>query len=192
MKLNLIGKTYGTIYIDSQAPTQYNKTYWNCHCIICGQQKIIQGARITSGKTKSCGCGHFSIEENGAIICEICGKKFEFKNSNDARRKYCYECSPSYLNGIITTISQLRKAMKQEAVKRMGGACSKCGYNKSIRALHFHHKNPTEKKFGLSQNGPIHSWAEYWSEAQKCDLLCANCHAEIHDELELKKQKLKE
>ena len=28
--------------------------------------------------------------------------------------------------------------------------------------------------------GIIHSWDEYLLEVEKCDLLCANCHAEEH------------
>ena len=80
------------------------------------------------------------------------------------------------------TLKALRKAMKKEAVKRFGGKCQRCGYDKCIGALSFHHLDPSQKDFGLAQNGNTHSWEEYWEEAQKCQLLCANCHAEIHNE----------
>lgn len=113
--------------------------------------------------------------------CEICNKEFEtMKNGNT--RKYCYECSPSYKKGSShsKTISALRRAMKQEAIKRKGGKCEKCGYDKCPDALVFHHKDPNEKEFGLAQNGTTRTWEEYWNEAQKCELLCANCHAEEH------------
>lgn len=193
-KIDLTGKIFGTIYIDSPAPSRSGKTYWNCHCVICNKQKIIQGQHIISGVTKSCGCGHFTANkkdtESITKICEICGEKFQIINSNGWSRKYCYNCSPSYTNETrATSISQLRRAMKKEAIKRMGGACSRCGYNKSIAALNFHHKNPNEKDFGLAQGGDTHSWDDYWKEAQKCELLCANCHAEIHEEWEQNKLK---
>ena len=113
--------------------------------------------------------------------CEICGKEFETK-VNGSNRKYCFDCSPSYSRGgsRATTIKALRKAMKKEAVKRLGGKCCKCGYDKCIDALQFHHKDPAQKEFGLSADGNFHNWEEYWNEAQKCELLCANCHAEEH------------
>ena len=38
-------------------------------------------------------------------------------------------------------------------VEEAGGKCQKCGYNKSIWALSFHHNDPTEKDFGLSTGG---------------------------------------
>lgn len=72
--------------------------------------------------------------------------------------------------------------MKKEAVKRKGGKCIRCGYDKCERALEFHHRDPDMKEFGLAANGIIHGWDAFWAEAQKCDLLCANCHAELHDE----------
>lgn len=114
--------------------------------------------------------------------CEICGVEFETK-SNGASRKYCFECSPSYPKGgsRANTIKALRKAMKKEAVKRFGEKCCICGYDKCIGALEFHHKNPNEKDFGLAANGNTHSWEEFWKEAQKCLLVCSNCHAELHE-----------
>lgn len=63
-----------------------------------------------------------------------------------------------------------------------GGKCERCGYNKSMRALEFHHINPSEKDFGISDilTKNIQSLKD---EVDKCMLLCSNCHAEIHDEL---------
>ena len=116
--------------------------------------------------------------------CIICGKEFEtLPNGNS--RKYCFECSPSYPKGgsRALTIKALRRAMKKQAVKELGGKCEICGYNKCIDALVFHHKDPSEKDFGLAQNGIMHDWKEYLLEAKKCMLLCANCHAEEHFKL---------
>lgn len=113
--------------------------------------------------------------------CEICNNNFETL-PNGGSRKYCFECSPSYPKGgsRAKTITALRRAMKKEAVKRKGSKCEICGYNKCIDALVFHHKNPEEKDFGLAESGTTHSWEEYLAEIEKCELLCANCHAEEH------------
>ena len=50
-------------------------------------------------------------------------------------------------------------------------------------ALHFHHLNPNEKEFTLSQinlNDNIFSLEKVLQEVDKCILLCANCHIEEH------------
>lgn len=114
--------------------------------------------------------------------CEICNSNFETVPGGNSR-KYCFECSPSYPKGgsRAKTISALRKAMKKEAIRRKGSKCEICGYNKCIAALNFHHLDASQKEFGLAQSGVVHSWTEFWNEVQKCQLLCANCHAEIHN-----------
>jgi hypothetical protein len=71
---------------------------------------------------------------------------------------------------------------KKELVELAGGKCIICGYNKCLRALTFHHRDPNNKKFQLS-SADIKSkkWEEVIEEFKKCDLLCVRCHAEIHD-----------
>lgn len=60
-----------------------------------------------------------------------------------------------------------------------GGACVLCGYSRSLAGLQFHHVDPSEKAFSLSQEGVTRSLARARAEAAKCVLLCANCHAEV-------------
>jgi 5-methylcytosine-specific restriction endonuclease McrA len=87
-------------------------------------------------------------------------------------------------------VTARRRKLRKMAIEYGGGSCKICGYNKSIRALTFHHKNPSEKDFGLSDRGLTRSWDKTKAEIQKCILLCSNCHAEVHDGLvELLKQK---
>ena len=64
-------------------------------------------------------------------------------------------------------------------VKYKGGKCEICGYDKCIDALEFHHVNQETKSFGIS-NGNIRSLKELKKEADKCILVCSNCHKEIH------------
>lgn len=77
-------------------------------------------------------------------------------------------------------VAKRRKKIKQLAVRYKGGKCILCGYNKCIDALQFHHKDEKNKKFGLSQDGITRSWNRTKKELDKCVLLCANCHREIH------------
>ena len=69
-------------------------------------------------------------------------------------------------------------------IKERGGCCERCGYNKCNDALQWHHKDPTQKDFGISskRGSPM---AKLREEADKCLLLCANCHAETHFELRI-------
>ena len=61
----------------------------------------------------------------------------------------------------------------------MGGACQLCGYSRCMAALEFHHLDPAEKTFAVGQHGISRSLAKAREEAQKCVLLCSNCHAEV-------------
>lgn len=57
-----------------------------------------------------------------------------------------------------------------------------CGYKKCIRALSFHHRDPTTKQFGLEMRSIRGlGWESVLAEAEKCDLLCLNCHMETED-----------
>jgi len=71
----------------------------------------------------------------------------------------------------------MNQTLKRIALRHMGGNCILCGYKRCPRALHFHHLNPFEKDFEISKGS---SWREVEYELQKCVLLCANCHAEVH------------
>jgi 5-methylcytosine-specific restriction endonuclease McrA len=70
------------------------------------------------------------------------------------------------------------KNTKQKLIEHRGGKCILCGYNKCIGALHFHHINPAEKSFTIS--GKTKAYQKLLSESEKCVILCANCHAEVH------------
>jgi hypothetical protein len=71
-----------------------------------------------------------------------------------------------------------RRRVKELLVKEAGGACEICGYDRYLGALQFHHRDPAEKSFGLSEGGFTKSLEKLRLEARKCVLLCSNCHAE--------------
>lgn len=68
---------------------------------------------------------------------------------------------------------------KLKLIYTFGSKCSICGYNKNISALEFHHSDPTEKEFDLSKNIDC-SYEKLLKEVEKCILICANCHRELH------------
>lgn len=77
-------------------------------------------------------------------------------------------------------VQRRREKIKELSVKFKGGRCTKCGYDKCIDALEFHHRNPNEKEFGIGSQGYTRGWNRVKKEIEKCDILCANCHREIH------------
>jgi hypothetical protein len=82
----------------------------------------------------------------------------------------------------VKSVVKRRKKIKELAVEYKGGKCERCGYNKYIGALEFHHKDPNEKDFLISRKGHCTSWEKIKKELDKCILVCANCHREIHEE----------
>ena len=58
--------------------------------------------------------------------------------------------------------------------------CECCGYNNCIEALDFHHLNPKEKDFSISDRNIKLDWDSIKKELDKCILICSNCHREIH------------
>jgi len=68
--------------------------------------------------------------------------------------------------------------MKAELIAARGGRCEDCGYAGAIWALEFHHRDPATKEFSLG--GFLGSIERARLEAEKCVLLCANCHRVRH------------
>lgn len=58
--------------------------------------------------------------------------------------------------------------------------CEKCEFNHPA-ALDWHHKNPDEKSFEISQGyRVVGSKKRILEEMQRCQVLCANCHRIFH------------
>lgn len=79
-------------------------------------------------------------------------------------------------------VARHRRKKKEWAIEYKGGKCQNCGYNKCAAALTFHHRESDKKEFGFAQStGFCRSYAKLKKELDKCDLLCANCHTELHN-----------
>jgi hypothetical protein len=76
-------------------------------------------------------------------------------------------------------VATRRRRIKAILVEESGGACARCGYAGNVAALHFHHVDPATKAFTLAARGVSRALDAARQEAQKCVLLCANCHAEV-------------
>ena len=74
--------------------------------------------------------------------------------------------------------SAYRKEVKRRLIEYKGGKCQICGYNRCQDALDFHHLDPSQKDYNISVG--TKSFNTLKSEVDKCILVCANCHREIH------------
>lgn len=120
-------------------------------------------------------------------VCGICGQTFTITKRSQQTRRYCFECSP------VTKSPRFKiNAMKKKVVELRGGKCERCGYDKCIDAFEFHHLDQSKKEMSLSRGdgGGAPSFEKYLEEANKCILLCANCHREEHWRLRREEQKL--
>lgn len=113
--------------------------------------------------------------QSGTIACVSCGRLYTHEPHKGHSWTRCNSCMA---NGKKDGTNK-RIDRKKKAVEYKGGACQLCGYSRCLRALSFHHRDPAEKdmKIGASFN---RSWEACRIELDKCVLVCANCHMEIH------------
>jgi transposase len=110
-----------------------------------------------------------------SVITMRCPKHAETAYVLDGRGYYrCRRCRAE-------AVSRRRRKMKATLVAEAGGVCVLCGYAENMRALHFHHVEPTDKRIEINAKGVALSLATLRAEARKCVLLCSNCHAEVED-----------
>ena len=117
------------------------------------------------------------VNKNDSCICTKCFKQYEitdFYQKGSKKHTYCKKC----FNNLVI---ERQKRNKELAVAYKGGCCFKCGYSKYIGALQFHHLDPTKKDKNWKRFKNRKFDSKFKLELDKCELLCANCHAEIHD-----------
>jgi 5-methylcytosine-specific restriction endonuclease McrA len=114
------------------------------------------------------------ILETKFLYCNKHGECDHVESGIKLKKWKCCACSVDYS-------IKYRKRKKIIAVEYKGGQCELCGYKKSIAALTFHHCNPLFKDFDLGGTGLCKSWDKLVLELDKCQLLCFNCHHEIHE-----------
>gem|GEM_PF-1323081 len=74
----------------------------------------------------------------------------------------------------------LRRKRKEQAVALFGSLCQGCRRSFPSRVFEFHHINAQTKGFAISADGILRPWELIVAELEKCVLLCANCHREVH------------
>lgn len=69
-----------------------------------------------------------------------------------------------------------KRQLKLQLIALLGGHCADCGLAVHPAAFHFDHQDRTQKLDNLGHMMG-YSWERIMAEAEKCELVCANCHA---------------
>lgn len=134
------------------------------------------GLRTRGGRGRRSSEQAKAAEQAGlATATMLCVHHGETEFCRDGRGYYrCKQCRSA-------AVARRRRKMKAILVAEAGGACCICGYNRNMRALHFHHVEPAQKRHELNAKGVALALQTLRAEARKCVLLCSNCHAEVED-----------
>jgi hypothetical protein len=136
----------------------------------------IDGKSKVLGNRKYClSCSPYNQHNNKRLdiesirVCSVCGREYEYARGKGHTFQKCNSC----------LVNQRKQERKAQAIEYKGSKCALCGYGRCHAALHFHHVNDEDKLFGISGKHAL-SWSKIKQELDKCVLLCANCHAEVH------------
>lgn len=144
------------------------------HCQICNKETL--NPKFCSRNCSAINSNKIHPKRKKTKTCKTCNILIS------SSRTYCSpKCYPKRNRKTLPGYSKIKKyrhKIKLESVKYKGGSCKICNYSICINALEFHHLDPNEKDFSFSQG--IKSWERVKIELDKCVLLCANCHREVH------------
>lgn len=127
-------------------------------------------------------------------ICSNCKteKRIEFfnkkSNSKDGYSSKCKECNKEYLkNHYLSNKDEYKKRNKLNRKKlkewfhsfKSELKCIKCEEDRWW-VLEFHHRESDKKEGHVYSILMSYGKKKFKKEVEKCDLLCANCHKDVH------------
>jgi hypothetical protein len=102
--------------------------------------------------------------------CKAC-----YGNSRRSKEHYA-KYKDEYLKRAASRNARIREenftSMRQYLKDKV---CLDCGETDPV-VFEFDHRNPSEKKYGISKMMPSYNWPSILTEIEKCDVVCANCH----------------
>lgn len=123
-------------------------------------------------------CSPFNLHNTKSFVDE--GKSTKLKSGvccgkiNKRKGNKCWGCA----------VALQRERNFNKIYDKLGGMnCWICGYNRCRQGLDFHHVLQDQKTMQLSAREMQMKWSKIWEEVQKCILVCACCHREIHAKL---------
>ncbi len=119
-------------------------------------------------------------------VCKTCGIEkniLDFQPQSN-KKHFMLHCSKCFYKEVANNRRIKRRKIKINLLKRRGNKCAnpncdlKCNDNNTY-LFEFHHTNPETKLFEITSN-KVYTMQELEKEADKCIILCKNCHAEYH------------
>lgn len=115
------------------------------------------------------------------LVCGTCNKPLINKQKKWCST-FCKNRHSNHKHQVYTAQQARGLKRKKKLVELLGGQCKECGYKKNYSSLSFHHVDPSLKEIGLDLRAcSNNSWEVLLKEAGKCELLCLNCHSELHN-----------
>jgi len=139
----------------------------SCGMETCNNKFCSRKCRADSQKVQ-----HRKLPSN-CFYCQVPLNGDNAYNRKTVIQNICKACSSK-----ANTIRKYN--LKKYCVEYKGGCCVKCGYNRNLAVLQFHHVDAAEKEFNFAKYGKYKFSEELKKELDKCVLLCANCHFETH------------
>lgn len=117
-------------------------------------------------------------------ICTKCGRELPLERFETGRNQ-CRDCRNARRKELRQEHPEKHReeaARRQEEQTKwlysLKTKCLICGETEAV-CLDFHHKDPTEKDFTISQHRNK-SKENLLKEIEKCVCVCSNCHRKIH------------
>lgn len=115
-----------------------------------------------------------------AKACVVCNSMLSGRQRRFCSRR-CKNADTNNRHQSYLAQSTRGSRRKQELLEQAGGRCTRCGYDRNLAALTWHHLDPATKGFSLDVRSLSNrSHEQIQQEVLKCIVLCANCHAETH------------
>lgn len=138
--IDLTGKKFGKLAVVEISEKRGNYYYWKCICD-CGNEAVIRGNRLTSGKTKSCGCLNKEIVSEKHLK-DLTGQRFGrlkvLKRTRSERNNAVWLCecdcgnvkeiiSANLIHGKTNSCGCLQREMASKLNTKRGNRYEICG-----------------------------------------------------------------
>ena len=135
--------------------------------------KLFKSQLVMRCDENNINCSHFIGEDyKKCTVCEKIKSISDFYVVNKKIMGFCKECHKE------KSRNKHRQIKEEDYNFKRTLKCKKCGESRYY-LLDFHHRNPTEKDFCLSDKTRT-NLENFKEELEKCDVLCGNCHREWH------------
>lgn len=102
-----------------------------------------------------------------ATFCKVC-KRIADKRARDKKPEHYNRIKRIRIRGVRAKVNEYKSSR----------GCINCS-EKEPSCLDMHHLDPTIKENSLNKLSQ-HSWDAFLLEAQKCVVICSNCHRKLH------------